>query len=54
MTAAAEQSVSQYESAITTAVTWRGLAEVAVTMSMASFVTTDEASRPTLAPVLPR
>ena len=53
VTAAAEQSVSQYESAITTAVTWRGLAEVAVTMSMASFVTTDEASRPTLAPVLP-
>ncbi|MBU0748096.1 MAG: HAMP domain-containing protein [Gammaproteobacteria bacterium] len=43
VTAAAEQSVNQYESAITTAVTWRGLAEVAVTMSMASFVTTDEA-----------
>lgn len=40
---ATEQAVEKYESAIATAVTWRGLAEVAVTMSMAGFVTTDEA-----------
>ena len=39
---ATEESVSKYESAITTAVGWRGLAEVAVTMSMASFVTSDQ------------
>ncbi|RZJ56816.1 MAG: HAMP domain-containing protein, partial [Acidovorax sp.] len=43
VSAATEQSVDKYEEAITTAVTWRGLAEVAVTMSMASFVTTDQA-----------
>ena len=41
--AAADEAVKKYESAITTAVTWRGLAEVAVTMSMAGFVTTDPA-----------
>ncbi|PJI96618.1 methyl-accepting chemotaxis protein [Acidovorax sp. 69] len=43
VTAATEESVNKYESAITTAVSWRGLAEVAVTMSMAGFVTTDQA-----------
>ncbi|MDP2020837.1 MAG: methyl-accepting chemotaxis protein [Hydrogenophaga sp.] len=36
------QVVSKYEDAITTAVRWRGLAELAVTMSMGSIVTTDE------------
>ncbi|MBP8141434.1 MAG: HAMP domain-containing protein, partial [Acidovorax sp.] len=36
-----EALVEKYERAITTAVSWRGLAELAVTMSMASFVTTD-------------
>ena len=43
VTAATEESVDKFEAAITTAVSWRGLAEVAVTMSMASFVTTDQA-----------
>lgn len=43
VTAQTEEAVSKYEGAITTAVSWRGLAEVAVTMSMASFVTTDAA-----------
>ena len=43
VTTATEQAVDKYEAAITTAVSWRGLAEVAVTMSMASFVTTDQA-----------
>ena len=43
VTAATEESIERYEGAITTAVSWRGLAEVAVTMSMASFVTTDQA-----------
>ncbi|WP_157412482.1 HAMP domain-containing protein, partial [Acidovorax sp. Root217] len=43
VTAETEAAVEKYESAITTAVSWRGLAEVAVTMSMASFVTTDAA-----------
>ncbi len=43
VTAATEEAVEKYEGAITTAVSWRGLAEVAVTMSMASFVTTDQA-----------
>ncbi|MCZ8218224.1 MAG: methyl-accepting chemotaxis protein [Acidovorax sp.] len=43
VTAATEESVDKYEAAITNAVSWRGLAEVAVTMSMASFVTTDQA-----------
>ncbi|CAN7691075.1 methyl-accepting chemotaxis protein [Acidovorax sp. LjRoot66] len=43
VTAETEMAVGKYESAITTAVSWRGLAEVAVTMSMASFVTTDAA-----------
>ncbi|MBV7427396.1 MULTISPECIES: methyl-accepting chemotaxis protein [unclassified Acidovorax] len=43
VTASTEEAVEKYEAAITTAVTWRGLAEVAVTMSMASFVTTDQA-----------
>jgi len=38
MTAETERAVEKYEGAITTAVSWRGLAEVAVTMSMASFV----------------
>jgi hypothetical protein len=41
----AERLVEKYEGAITTAVRWRGLAEVAVTMSMASLVTTDEVLR---------
>ncbi|MES2583448.1 MAG: methyl-accepting chemotaxis protein [Pseudomonadota bacterium] len=36
------QSVSKYEEAITTAVRWRGLAELAITLSMGSIVTTDE------------
>ncbi|MBY0410418.1 MAG: HAMP domain-containing protein [Burkholderiaceae bacterium] len=43
--AATEEAVKKYESAITTAVAWRGLAETAVTMSMARFVTTDELLR---------
>jgi methyl-accepting chemotaxis protein len=43
VTAETEEAVHNYEEAITTAVSWRGLAEVAVTMSMASFVTTDQA-----------
>ena len=43
VTAETEEAVSRYEGAITTAVSWRGLAEVAVTMSMSSFVTTDQA-----------
>jgi methyl-accepting chemotaxis protein len=43
VTTSTEQAVDKYEAAITTAVSWRGLAEVAVTMSMASFVTTDQA-----------
>ncbi|WP_462390200.1 methyl-accepting chemotaxis protein [Acidovorax sp. Q11] len=38
-----EAAIDQYDSAIVTAVNWRGLAEVAVTMSMASFVTSDQA-----------
>ncbi len=37
----AERQVQKFDAAITTAVRWRGLAEVAVTMSMASVVTTD-------------
>jgi methyl-accepting chemotaxis protein len=40
-TDATEQQVSRYEDTITTAVRWRGLAEVAVTMSMGALVTTD-------------
>src|SRR6218665_1176109 len=36
-----EELVAKYEDTITTAVRWRGLAEVAVTMSMGSLVTTD-------------
>ncbi|MBT9506149.1 methyl-accepting chemotaxis protein [Rhodoferax sp.] len=39
----AERMVQKYEQAITTAVSWRGLAEVAVTMAMASLVSTDAA-----------
>ena len=39
------QTVAKYEDAITTAVRWRGLAELAVTLSMGSIVTTDEALR---------
>ena len=39
----AERQVQHYEDSITNAVTWRGLAELAVSMSMASLVTTDEA-----------
>ena len=39
----AERLVQKYDGSITTAVRWRGLAEVAVTMSMANVVTTDEA-----------
>jgi len=38
----AEQLIQKYEESITNAATWRGLAELAVTMSMASLVTTDE------------
>ena len=38
----AEQLIQKYEDSITNAATWRGLAELAVTMSMASLVTTDE------------
>ncbi len=38
----AERLVQKYEDSITNAVTWRGLAELAVSMSMASLVTTDE------------
>ena len=41
----AERLVQQYDAAITTAVRWRGLAEMAVTMSMANVVTTDDALR---------
>ncbi len=43
--AATEEAVKKYESAITTAVTWRGLAETVVTMSQARFVTTDDGLR---------
>ncbi|MDP1657680.1 MAG: methyl-accepting chemotaxis protein [Hylemonella sp.] len=39
----AERLVQKYEDSITNAVTWRGLAELAVSMSMASLITTDEA-----------
>ena len=38
----AERQVQHYEDSITQAVTWRGLAELAVSMSMASLVTIDE------------
>jgi len=38
----AERLVQKYEDSITNAVTWRGLAELAVSMSMASLITTDE------------
>ncbi len=41
-TDATMQTVAKYEDAITTAVRWRGLAELAVTLSMGSIVTTDE------------
>ena len=41
----AEHLVQKFDAAITTAVRWRGLAEVAVTMSMANVVTTDEVLR---------
>ncbi len=40
-TDATMQMVAKYEDAITTATRWRGLAELAVTMSMSSVVTTD-------------
>ena len=40
-----ERMVQQSEESITTAVSWRGLAEVAVTMAMASLVTTDDVLR---------
>jgi len=38
----AERQVQHYEDSITNAVTWRGLAELAVSLSMASLVTIDE------------
>jgi len=41
-TDATQQAVDKYEDAITTAVRWRGLAELAVTLSMGSLVTTDD------------
>ncbi|APW41439.1 methyl-accepting chemotaxis protein [Rhodoferax saidenbachensis] len=41
-TDATQQMVAKYEGTITTAVRWRGLAELAVTLSMGSLVTTDE------------
>ncbi len=40
-----ERKVAHYEDAITTAVRWRGLAEVAVTMSTSSATTTDLAMK---------
>ena len=43
VSAATSAEVAKCEDAITTAVTWRGLAETAMVMSMAGFVTTDEA-----------
>ena len=39
------QAVAKYEDAITVAVRWRGLAELAITQSIGSIVTTDEALR---------
>ncbi len=40
---ATEQMVAKYEDAITRAVRWRGLAELAVAQNMITYVTTDEA-----------
>jgi len=39
------RAVAKYEEAITVAVRWRGLAELAITQSIGSIVTTDEALR---------
>ena len=41
LTERTEALVQQYGNATATATSWRGLAELAVTMSMASFVSTD-------------
>ncbi|MDR7375356.1 methyl-accepting chemotaxis protein [Rhodoferax ferrireducens] len=43
VTQTTDSLVAQFEDSITTAVTWRGMANMAVNMNMSSLVTTDEA-----------